>query len=341
MDITVNADFEEQLRTFLIANCGLNPSEDKYKNLLKLDTYEIARKFLYDFRTNPKTLGQRVHYSKELLESEDYKIFKNEIHNIENIFNNSLDITPYLSKKAKNRFGNSKKDTLLTAWNINHIHLKPLTGVPNTNNEMIACLITYNDVYFISIIRHGDWGKLDMLKIIRDNWPKCMPLLKYNGEYQMVLNDGTNIEQKEKELLELRENGCSTMIELDGEIYSQTITCSKDSIKDITFLNNLFDNYRLTRTLLEENRQRIFKTILKLNGKPQKPAFSFKWLKPLEIRAELYEEYSKLNFFVYKDAITKGFFAIIGNSKKAYKIELTLTPHSMTHQTHPQQNEQV
>ncbi|MBN8829014.1 MAG: hypothetical protein J0H68_09940 [Sphingobacteriia bacterium] len=194
-EIIIEETFETDLRNIAVnsLNCDSKSIKDK-------DFFDLLIIYLNWRKRLISAKPRKVHFSKEIFENPKYFIYKNVINNILTIFERGENITPYLSKSAiKDRYSNdsipilhklvkngdnikyfekikrkSDNDTLLSNWEIHHLHLgnnydkKDKYFIERTS-DLLMIKVEINDVYFLNILPHQvkSWSETGLLKIIK------------------------------------------------------------------------------------------------------------------------------------------------------------------------------
>lgn len=328
MDIKL--DLEEQLKNIILNEIkAFSTPRKRLEELSKCALIDLLLIFFNAKKRIPITNGQTVHYSKELLIDPNYINYQQEIKKIETIFENSLDIKPYLSKEIKHLFEEIKPDHLLNDWGIHHIHFK--TGI----SELLFCIVQNKDVYFIGIWPHKEWVNLDIVKRIKENWPTLMmPTLHYDKVLTPVLENGKSVKINKSEYSHLQKHGILSLMNDDKFTIFSQISNDSYSFTDKLYVNNLIRKIKITKLLVEQNIDVLFNQYI-MTG--QVSNLDFILCNPFTKEMYLYEKNTNLSI----DVDTTNFFAKIFDGKilKVIKINPPILP--TTHQTHPQQNEQV
>lgn len=133
---------------------------------------------------------------------------------LENKILSGLDLLPHMSRQI---FDTSSKDGLLYDFGIQHLHLglKPApkhSQLIEGRKKVLYCIVDDENVYFLVIDNHGRWGDIELIRLIKNNFPHLIKPFEMN--VQKLSNHFT-----EEERIKLRKNGINTPIEVDGKCY--------------------------------------------------------------------------------------------------------------------------
>lgn len=180
-------------------------TEDKFKNELIYNYANLRRRLV-----EPKP--RKILYSKHFERPSDYeeglKLLENKIKKGESLI-------PHLSRQI---FKTNEQDGMLFDFGIYHLHLgtTPDSKKPyliQGRENILYCLFDNYNAYFLEIDKHGRWNDLDLLRIIKDNFPNKIETWRMEGVVGLAFNP------TEAERLSLRKAGINTPIELDGKFY--------------------------------------------------------------------------------------------------------------------------
>lgn len=123
------------------------------------------------------------------------------------------------SNLSKNIFASSYTDGLLFHWGIHHFHLginqdKKHKHFVERTGQILYAMVTEEYFYVITIATHGKWTDMELLKILKRNYPEALDTFKINGVKK------EERELTENELKNLRSKNANTTTEIDGDIYS-------------------------------------------------------------------------------------------------------------------------
>lgn len=122
---------------------------------------------------------------------------------------------PYLSK---NIFSTNYTDGLLFHWRIHHFHLgiqqdKKHRNFIERTGQILYAMVTDEFFYVIAVAEHGKWTDMELLKILKRNYPEALEHFKINGVKK------EEPELTETELKNLRSKNVNTSTEIDGDVY--------------------------------------------------------------------------------------------------------------------------
>jgi hypothetical protein len=164
-----------------------------------------------------------VLYSTELQSKTLPRPYNLILKDIEEKFQNSGDINPYLSKDA---FNPDKPDFLLYDWDIRHLHLSDSKDNPSDyfysrSKNLLFFFLSAGNGYFIDVLPHqlkaNDnapnlvWVEKNLLRIIKNNWPHLLNPFKISKEENDKLSD--------EDRYDLRRTGIVTNVVIDGMSY--------------------------------------------------------------------------------------------------------------------------
>lgn len=144
------------------------------------------------------------------------------------------DIMPHLSKTILKLDYN---DALLNDWGIYHFHLGTNTNasqfVERTGQLLFARVIT-DTIFFIDVMKHGNWTKQEIIEIIHNNWPKSIQQFKLDDDVELLYAPSDD------DIKKLRRVNLNSTLQLkDGSIYMFSIggglTTSGESTQAVIF----------------------------------------------------------------------------------------------------------
>lgn len=111
------------------------------------------------------------------------------IRDIERKLRDGVDVYPHQSTTLLRPL---TKDGLLTAWDIQHLHLGLPSGNPatppfvNRSRNVALARVTDTDAYLIDCLPHGEgddvpWWKRHLVEIIHRNWPDSIAAFRLDG----------------------------------------------------------------------------------------------------------------------------------------------------------------
>jgi len=133
---------------------------------------------------------------------------------LEDKIKSGKDLLPHMSR---NIFDTSSKDGLLYDFNIQHLHLglKPSPKNPQLiegRKKILYCVFDDENAYFLVIDNHGRWGDIELIRLIKNNFPHLIEPFEMN--VQKLSNHFTEVQR-----VKLRKAGINTPIEVDGKCY--------------------------------------------------------------------------------------------------------------------------
>jgi len=123
-------------------------------------------------------------------------------------------LLPHMSRQI---FDTSSKDGLLYDFGIQHLHLglkpdpKHLKLIEG-REKVLYCVVDDENVYFLVIDNHGHWGDIELVRLIKNNFPHLIKPFELNIH-------SLSAHLTEEERIKLRKNGINTPIEVDGKCY--------------------------------------------------------------------------------------------------------------------------
>jgi len=123
-------------------------------------------------------------------------------------------LLPHMSRQI---FDTSSKDGLLYDFGIQHLHLglKPDPKNPKLikgREKVLYCVVDDENVYFLVIDNHGHWGDIELVRLIKNNFPNLIKPFELNVQR-------LSAHLTEEERIKLRKIGINTPIEVDGKCY--------------------------------------------------------------------------------------------------------------------------
>lgn len=174
-------------------------------------------KFLVDSFWNLKqrlivAKPRKILYAKKFVRLPEYE---DGLQQIEKEIINGDSLFPRLSRKIYNP---DEQDGMLFDFGIYHLHLGTIPDskypyLVEGQTRILYCLFDNEFAYFLVIDKHGRWNDLDLLRIIKENFPKKLD----NWEMKDTLFE--NLQISEQGRLQFRKNGINAPIELDGKFY--------------------------------------------------------------------------------------------------------------------------
>jgi hypothetical protein len=109
------------------------------------------------------------------------------------LFANGGDVKPYQSKGLtflKKKNGTPHTDDLLCDWGIHHLH--PTEIGQKRGDLLLFVYLSFSEVFFLGFFTHTDFNNEQLLRIIKNNWPKILREMK--GVKNCYLTDRSPIE---------------------------------------------------------------------------------------------------------------------------------------------------
>jgi hypothetical protein len=128
-------------------------------------------------------------------------------------FEAGRDVSPWLSKSVRQRKEDGLADLMFNDWQISHFHLSSILGHRNKikrTGQLLFAHVRADHAVFLDVQPHGSWSRKQILKILKDVSPGDLP--------GMVLPPNGSLTDEQH--LNLRRNGYSTFIEIDGAEYA-------------------------------------------------------------------------------------------------------------------------
>jgi hypothetical protein len=158
-------------------------------------------------------IDRQVRISNEIKNSQLSGRYKLAFDTIINKTQRGIDLNPY---QSRNSFNSDYDDGLFNDWGIHHLHLS-ISKKNKTDYFMSRCdkllfvQFTEAEAYFIGIYEHNEkpiWGKKELIRIIRNNWPDLLKDKEAGAIFEPDLND--------YEIEKLREKGYLLGVNVDG-----------------------------------------------------------------------------------------------------------------------------
>jgi hypothetical protein len=126
------------------------------------------------------------------------------------------DVSPWLSERVRRRKEDGLADLMFNDWQISHFHLSSVLGPRNKvkrTGQLLFAHVRTDRAVFLDVQPHGSWSMKRILKVLKDVSPGDLPAM-------IGIVPPRNGAQTDEQLLNLRQNGYSTSIELDGAVYA-------------------------------------------------------------------------------------------------------------------------
>jgi hypothetical protein len=131
-------------------------------------------------------------------------------------FESGRDVSPWLSDRVRKRKEDGSADLMFNDWQISHFHLgsiiEPRNKIKRTG-QLLFAHVRADHAVFLDVQPHRSWSKKKILKILRDVSPKDLPELK-------GVLPSQNGALTDQQLLNLRLNGYTAAIEIDGAAFA-------------------------------------------------------------------------------------------------------------------------
>ncbi|HTU36596.1 MAG TPA: hypothetical protein VMF35_01190 [Acidimicrobiales bacterium] len=164
---------------------------------------------------------RQVHRSRELLASQEAQENAAELAEIEAGIAAGVDLTPWLSSRtsvaytesaARGRLKHRRDlDLLISNWGIHHLHLE---RAPERSALLLFTVFRPDDAYLLQLLPHGRWADSSLVEIIIRNWPDESLVM---GQLKGAI--GLSQSYDDRELLQLREAGVTTLLPVDGGVW--------------------------------------------------------------------------------------------------------------------------
>lgn len=212
---------------------GKDISEKKFKGDL-IYTYANLRQRMINAK--PREILYASNFERLPDYDDGLKFLENKIITGDNLI-------PHLSRQI---FKPREQDGMLFDFGIYHLHLgtTPDAKYPyliQGREKILYCLFDDEYAYFLTIDSHGRWNDLDLLRIVRDSFPKKLESWELKDAVGLTFNP------TEEERLSLRKSGVNMPIELDGKFYISLgggFTTAKTSALAVMEMNRFYRRYR-------------------------------------------------------------------------------------------------
>ena len=216
-------------------------SEKEFKRDL-IYTYSNLRQRIIDAK--PREILYASNFERLSDYEEGLKFLENKI-----ITGDSL--IPHLSRQI---FNPREQDGMLFDFGICHLHLGTTldTKYPyliQGREKILYCLFDNEFAYFLVIDSHGRWNDLDLLRIIKDNFPQKLATWEMQGVVSLTHNPTAKGRQS------FRKCGINAAIELDGKFYISPgggITTAKTSAMATMEMNRFYHRYRNIEKIVKD-----------------------------------------------------------------------------------------
>jgi hypothetical protein len=234
---------------------------------------------------------RRVHRSAELRKSPKAEQHAGALAAIKAKVSNGDDLNPHLSTLTKRPVGGppnkapgrrTDRDLLLGEWGIHHLHLSSDidgNGFTARTSDVLFAVFRDSDAYLLGVFDHPqreNWAAEAIFAVLTRNWPRAALVTEINA---LRLAQGRTYEDR----LRLRKAGVTSMLEVDGKVYSPSgigLTTAGTPIEATRQANALM--WELTAW-----RQDPYELLREADGVPS----SAYWLPAIHIPVPGFEEY--------------------------------------------------
>jgi len=230
-------DFDE----WKIGKAGKDICEDTYKRDL-MYSYANLRERMIDAKP------RKILYASNFKQLSDYE---EGLKFLENKIRTGNNLIPHLSRQI---FSPREQDGMLFDFGIYHLHLGTTADTKHPyliqgREKVLYCLFDNEFAYFLVIDKHGRWSDLDLLRIIKESFPKKLETWEVQGVVGLTYNPTVAERQQ------LRKAGISTAIELDGKVYFSPgggINTAKTSVTAVLKMNHFYHKYQDIEKMIKE-----------------------------------------------------------------------------------------
>lgn len=198
----------------------------------KVATPEKTREVLIQYFNVKKRSIRPGPRSVERAKSFDWSTFEPAVTSIQRELEAGADMAPRLSRRLAVKGLADEPDDLLNDWRLQHLHLaerQPDGSVPG-GNEILVAWVDESRVLFVGVITHGEWGDIELLTRLADEWPEVARSFQLPGA-----SSATSYSDADRILL--RRNGVSALSVLpDGTVLVPPgggIATSRDSVEAV------------------------------------------------------------------------------------------------------------
>ncbi|HEY1918509.1 MAG TPA: hypothetical protein VGH27_23290 [Streptosporangiaceae bacterium] len=277
MDLIDN--LREAIRSYVLGELGSEPGAE-------LETAGLAHLLRVYGNWRARYVSEkprRVHYSTELAASPKFAVYRSALDEITTAIEAGSDITPYLSRRVKTAYeptatrspnlqGRKDLDLLVADWGIHHLHLstrKSADGFVKRTDDLLFAAFTRDDAYLIGIFPHGDWTDLELLRVVKRNWPSAGILqpIKGLGLAEIIDDDKRR---------SFRNAGLVSIVDIDGELFTPAgQTTAGTPIRVSLHVQQIINNLNVLDHMLEDNPQ-LFRQFLRQAGVDPLPEDNWK-----------------------------------------------------------------
>jgi hypothetical protein len=205
----VHADFEEDVRRQLLWWIA----ENDVKISAEADLRDVCEAFLHLADKVPDPRPRQVHVSRKLqtrvsLLAAD---LQTALNHVTSMLKTGADLRPILSTRATEP---DDWDKLLSQWAVHHLHLRaPLNSsgdLTPRRGELLFAMFKGDDVFLIDVMNHRSFLKLELLEVLRANWPHLV-------EIESALLPGNLLTETERAAVR-KKNGNEVVTFRDGAV---------------------------------------------------------------------------------------------------------------------------
>jgi hypothetical protein len=220
------AELEQAIRARILSELTLSPGDPELHSKALGDLLLIYGNWRSRFISSR---SRRVHRSSELFVNPKATQYVNALDAIESDIKAGVDLTRYLSRGVTHAYVPSSatpakthqrrdRDLLVAEWGVHHLHLSTRVeadGFVKRTGDLLFATFRDSDAYFIDIYPHaGSWALEDVVRTAVGNWPQAGLFHELNGVAGQTFSD--------KERLELRKAGVTSLLNIDGHSYMPT-----------------------------------------------------------------------------------------------------------------------
>jgi hypothetical protein len=173
------------------------------------------------------------------------------IRQIAQTLRNGGDVSPWLSDSVRKKKKNHKADMMFNDWKISHFHLSRVWNTPHSRNRSAAllyALVTADVAVLLDVGPHGRWTAKQLLEILARTYP---------GGLEYELKGMTPDRLSDQQRANLRANGYTTMVELNGRAFmapGMGLATSGHSLRFTMYLDHLYRNIKHLKAIIPRNQ---------------------------------------------------------------------------------------
>ena len=132
---------------------------------------------------------------------------------IEQKIQNGESLLPHASRGILNA---NRTDGLLFHWGIHHFHLGTVADpthpfLVSRTDFVLYAMMTSTMAYFLAVDRHGRWIDLDLLRLVKSNFPEVLEPFRIKAG----IDFGNPLTEKDRKALRMQ--NVNSFLEIDGE----------------------------------------------------------------------------------------------------------------------------